>query len=147
MLEWLKHLPEAAAPAWWGAALSTILAVIKGWELWRDRFRVEIGRNFTSAPEIGNTVHIRNLSPKPLILHHWDVSYGSGFWPFRKETFICDRDYDAGDTTIAPVSTYTLNFTDESYFSTTPDRLKGRAVYLRLHVAGKGTIRRKLYPF
>lgn len=147
MLEWLKHLPEAAAPAWWGAVLSTILAAIKGWELWRDRFRVEIGASFTSAPDIGNEVRIRNLSPKPLILVHWEVFHGSGFWLSRKETSICGRDYDAGDATIAPASTHTLTFADELYFSTNPDRLKGRSVYIRLHVAGRGTLRRKLYPF
>lgn len=130
-----------------GAVLSTILAAVKGWELWRDRFRIEVGGSFTSAPDIGNEVRIRNLSLKPLILVHWEVFYGSGIWPFRKETSICDRDYDASDATIAPASTHTLTFAGESYFSTSHDRLKGRSVYIRLHIAGRGTIRRKLYPF
>lgn len=147
MPDWMTNLPDATAPAWWGAVLSTVLAAVKGWEIWRDRFRVEVGGSFTSAPDIGNEVRIRNLSPKPLILVHWEVFYGSGVWPFRKETSICERDYDAGDSTIAPVSTHTLAFVDESYFSTSYDRLKGRSVYIRLHIAGRGTIRRKLYPF
>jgi len=146
MLEWFQSLPEANAPAWWGAVLSTILAAVKGWEIWRDRFRVEIGGSFTSLSDIGNEVRIRNLSPKPLILVHWEVFYGSGFWPFRKESSICDRDYDASDSAIAPASAYTLTFADGSYFSTNPDRLKGRCVYIRLHVAGRGVVRRKLYP-
>jgi len=147
MLHWMSNLPYATIPAWWGAVLSTILAAIKGWELWRNRFRVEIGGGFTSAPDIGNEVRIRNLSPNPLILVHWEVFYGSGFWPFRKEISLRDRDYDASDTTIAPVSTYTLTFADESYFSINPNRLKGRSVFIRLHIAGRGAILRKLYPF
>jgi hypothetical protein len=45
-------------PAWWGAGLSTVLAVIKVAELIRDRVRVEVGGDFASLEEIGNDIHI-----------------------------------------------------------------------------------------
>lgn len=148
MADWVSRLSDATAPAWWGAVLSTILAAVKIWELWRDRFRLEICGTFTSSPHIGNKVRIRNLSPTPLILTHWEVFYSSGIWPFRKELPICSKDYDVSDSTIAPASTYSLIFDDGSYFSTDPERLKGRSVYIRLHIAGRiRAICRKLYPF
>lgn len=147
MLEWVNSLPSAAAPAWWGAVLSTILAAIKGFELWRDRFRIEVGATFTSAPDIGNEIRIRNISPKPLILVHWEVFYTKGIWPFRKETPIEEREYDVGDSTIAPYSTHSLNFVDQTYFSTSHNILKGRRIFIRLHIAGRGSLSRKVYPF
>jgi len=124
--------------------LSTILAVIKGQELWRERFRIEIGSCFTGDPDVGNKVFIRNLSLKPLILTSWEILYGSGIWPFQKETTICDSNYDAGDSTITPDSTHTLAFRGESHFEFNSKKLKGRSVYIRLHIAGRKAIRRKL---
>lgn len=144
----MTNLLDATAPAWWGAVLSTILAAIKVWEFWQNRFRVEIDGSFPSAP-YENEIRIRNLSPKPLLLVHWEVFYGLGFWPFRKEEkHICDAiDVNASDATIASVSTHSLTFTNEWYFSTDRDDLQGRSVYIRLHFAGKRPIQCKLYPF
>jgi hypothetical protein len=146
MFDWLADLP-ATAPAWWGAFLSSGLAVIKGWELWRDRFRLDVAGAFTSDPQIGNDIKIRNLSTKPLLVTHWEVFYCSGSWPFRKESAISSQDYDSGDFTVAPVTTHTLTFAEESYFSTATAHLKERSVCVRIHIAGRGTFRRTLYPF
>jgi hypothetical protein len=60
--------------AWWGAGLSTLLAAVKLFELWRDRFRVDVSYNFTGN-DIGNDIIIRNLSSRPMILAHWDLLY------------------------------------------------------------------------
>jgi hypothetical protein len=59
--------------AWWGAGLSTLLAVVKLFELWRDRFRVDVSYNFTGNESIGNEILIRNLSSRPLILAYWEL--------------------------------------------------------------------------
>jgi hypothetical protein len=40
--------------AWWGAGLSTLLAIIKVWEIWRDRFQLDVSYNFRSDGNIGN---------------------------------------------------------------------------------------------
>jgi hypothetical protein len=54
--------------AWWGAGLSTLLAFVKIWELWRDRLRIEVDYRFATDPNVGNSILIRNLSSRPLIL-------------------------------------------------------------------------------
>ncbi len=59
--------------AWWGAGLSTTLALVKLFELWQTRFRLEVSYNFTDSVEIGNEVFIRNLSAKPVILTYWEL--------------------------------------------------------------------------
>ena len=56
--------------ALWGAALSSLLAVVKFWEIWRNRRRVEISHSFSSQ-EMGNEVTIRNLSSTPQIITYW----------------------------------------------------------------------------
>jgi hypothetical protein len=70
--------------AWWGGVLSTLLALVKLWELWRDRFQVEISFNFTGSQEIGNEILVRNLSSRTFILAHWQLLYGTGRWPARR---------------------------------------------------------------
>ncbi|GAB3131243.1 hypothetical protein GCM10027256_37280 [Novispirillum itersonii subsp. nipponicum] len=149
MPELMIRLPDAITIALYGAALSTVLAVVKVWEIWRDRFRLDIGCTFVGNPEVGHEIRIRNLSTKPFILKYWDVFYGSSVCPFQKEELVSDRDFGNidPDTTIAPASTHTLIFADESYFSVNHNSLRGRSVYIRLHIAGRKPIRRKLYPF
>lgn len=140
----LSYLPNATVPAWWGAVLSTLLAVIKFWELWRDRFRIEIGSCFTTEPHIGNEVRIRNPSPNPLILTHWEIFYGSALCPISKKSSISEREYDTEDCVITSASTHTLSFKNESYFYTNIDKLKGRTVYIKIHFAGRRVICQKL---
>ncbi len=147
MHEWIISLTNAIAPAWWGAVLSTMLAIIKVWELWRDRFKIEVGSSFATAAHIGNEVRIRNLSPKPQILTHWEIFYRSGIPLLRTEKSICCRDFDTDDSCIAPSSTQKLTFSGESYFSTTAEKLKGRSIYIRVYVAGRRPVCHKIYPF
>ncbi|RUL74079.1 hypothetical protein [Dyella choica] len=142
---WFTHLPNATATAWWGALLSTVLALVKGWELWRDRFRIEIDSVFTGAINIGNKIRIRNLSPNPIMISYWEVFYRAGIWPFLKKTFICDMNFDNDGTTIPSHSVYTLTFADEDYFSTSFDNQEGRKIFIRLHIAGGKTVCRKIY--
>jgi hypothetical protein len=111
--------------AWWGAVLSTLLAIVKLWELWRDRFRLEIGYNFTGKEEEGNTIIVRNLSGKPVILSWWEVLYVSGRWPRRKFEDAAYPDYDAGDERIEPHSSLQLHFVENNHFAWGHKALKG----------------------
>ncbi|MFN4169067.1 MAG: hypothetical protein ACK4HD_12225 [Pannonibacter phragmitetus] len=147
MGEWLIKLPDATAPAWLGFVISVILAVIKGWELWQGRFKIEVSGSFTSAPEIGNTIYIRNLSPFPVILTHWQVYLARRFRLFSKKAVVANREFDAGDCTIEKFSSHAMQFADEDYFSTAHKRLSGRSVYIELHFAGPRSVRRRIYPF
>ena len=142
-------MPSTEAPyliALWGAALSTLLALVKLYELWRDRFRLEVGYSFTGSVEIGNTILIRNISSKPLILSCWEVLYGSGFWPRRRFEIIAYPDHDSGDTRIDPHSTLELHFSEQDYFSWGHKALKGRKIFIRLHIAGRKRTLKQVYP-
>ena len=126
--------------AWWGAGLSTFLAVVKLVELWQDRFRIDVGYNFTSHPDCGNEIFIRNLGSKPIIITYWEVMEGQRFWPIRKFSSIESPGPDANDLRVEPHSSETFKFTDESHFSWG----KGRKIYMRLHIAGKRAILKKV---
>ena len=117
---------ETATLAWWGAILSTILAFIKIWEFiwnfWKNRFRLDIDVKFTPPSVSGNEIIIRNSSPYSILLKNWEVFYGSGRWPFRKELTVCCKHYGNHDITIAPISSFVITCNNESYFlRTTPN--------------------------
>jgi hypothetical protein len=132
--------------AWWGAVLSTLLALAKLWELWRDRFQLEVSFNFTGSQEIGNQIIVRNLSGRTFILAHWELLYGTGRWPTRRFTPLASPDYyDAGDVRIEPHSTHTLTFKEQDYFDWGVDELKGRMIFIRLYIAGRRSILRLVY--
>jgi hypothetical protein len=132
--------------AWWGAGLSTLLAGFKVWEIWQDRFHVDIDYNLTSSEDIGNTILIRNLSSRPFILSYWELLYRSGRWPRRKFEAIEYPEHDTGDTRIEPYATHELHFTNEHHFDWGYRALKGRRIYIRIHIAGRKPILRLLYP-
>ena len=131
--------------AWWGAGLSTLLAIVKLFELWQDRFRVDVSYNFTGDENIGNEVLIRNLCNRPLILAHWELLYCSGRWPRRRFEPLESADFDSGDRRLEPYATHTLHFAEVNYFSWGHKTLNGRRIFIRLHVAGRNPILKLLY--
>ena len=131
--------------AWWGAGLSTLLAVVKLWELWSDRFRVDVGYNFTGSSEVGNEVIVRNLTGTPIILSHWELLWVSGRWPFRTESNLTSPQGDSGDIHIAAHSSLTLTFQGQEHFDWGERARKGRRIYVRLWIAGRRPILRKVY--
>lgn len=131
--------------AWWGAGLSTLLAIVKLLELWRDRFRVEVSHNFTGSESIGNEVLIRNLSNRPLIITYWELLYCSGRWPQRTFEPLESADFDSGDRRLEPYATHTLHFADANYFSWGHKALNGRRIVILLHIAGRKPILKLVY--
>lgn len=138
---------ESVSPliAWWGAGLSTLLAIVKLYELWRDRFRVDVSYNFTGSESIGNEVLIRNLSSRPLILAHWELFYCSGRWPRRNFEPFESADFDAGDRRLEPYATHTLHFAEQNYFNWGHNTLNGRRIFIRLHIAGRKPLLKLVY--
>lgn len=112
----------------------------------RDRARVEVDGSFTTSVGVGNEIRIRNVSPRPLILVHWELLDRSRNPLCRQESPIAIADSIAG-TTIAPASEHALTFSDQNYFSTSPPALNGRSLYVRLWFAGRRPIWRRVYPF
>jgi hypothetical protein len=146
MGEWLLKPPDATIPAWLGFFISIVLAGVKLWELWRDRFRIEVSASFAGDERVGNTIYIRNLSPHAVILTYWQVYYARRFWPFAKKEVVEEREFDAGDTVIEKTSSHSLQFSEQNYFSSSYKRLRGRSIYIKLHFAGRGSVRRRIYP-
>tara|TARA_R110001599_G_scaffold352323_1_gene586711 strand:+ start:632 stop:1057 length:426 start_codon:yes stop_codon:yes gene_type:complete len=130
--------------AWWGAGLSTVLALIKIGELWRDRFRIDIGHKFTSEPDIGNEIYIRNLSGKPIILGFWELFYRPHLWPIKKDSYIDSPEDEAYDLKIDPHSSETISFSGANYFYSGWKAMKGRRIYIRLHIAGRRPVLKRV---
>jgi hypothetical protein len=131
--------------AWWGAMLSSVLAIIKIWEIWRDRFRLDIGYSFADE-SIGNNILIRNLSSRPFILEYWELFYGSSHWPYPKVKSISCAEPDEGDRRVEPHSTCNLHFAHHRHFSWDHTTLEGRKIYIRIFIAGRRPVLRVVYP-
>ncbi|MCH8839968.1 MAG: hypothetical protein IH831_04695 [Planctomycetes bacterium] len=126
--------------AWWGAIFSTIFGIVKLWESWNQRFRIEIGRFLTSDPQIGNEIFVRNLAHNPIILSDWEILSREGRWPFQRYSTLCSREIGDGDSRIEANSTLTFKFQELNHF----DWGSGRRIFIRLHFSGKRPILRKI---
>ena len=121
--------------ALWGAALSSVLGLLKVHEEWQKRqLRVEVEGIFTGYAEVGNIIYIRNLGLKPIIVTHWEVVCFSGRWPQRKERSLHDAGcgYPVDGVRIDVQHSHQLVFADIDHF----DGMK-QVVYVRLWVAGR----------
>ena len=132
---------------YWGAGLSTVLAFVKLWEVWRNRFRIGVSYNFTSDPhETGNEIYIRNLAHHPIILCYWEVLLLSGRRPFRTFEPLAEPEPDEiRDVKIEAHSTHTLRFLEADHFEWGSAALKGRKMFLRIHIAGRSPIAKYIY--
>lgn len=132
--------------ALWGAVLSTALGFLKVWEFWHDRFRIEVVRDFSSDEERGNKITIRNLNSYPVILGYWELLWVSGHWPFRNEAEISAPELDdLADTRIEAHSPLTLTFSGMDHFDWDAKARQGRRMYIRLHLAGRRPLMKKVY--
>lgn len=131
--------------SYWGAGLSTLLALVKLAELWRDRFKIDVSYSFSSNESIGNKILIRNLFGRPIIIEFWEVLYCSGCWPFRNFKALA-LPYEVSDKRLEAHSTYELNFSEENYFSSSAKVLKGRKIFIRLYIAGRNPVLKLVYP-
>lgn len=130
---------------WYGAILSTILAFLKIWDIWANRFRVDIGYDFASQPSQGHVIFIRNLSSKPIILQYWELHLCSNWWPFRKFEYFESPSLDIGDDKIEPYSSKKMSFKDQNYFRLSDDVIRGRKIYIKIYIVGRKPFYKKVY--
>ncbi|SDE86792.1 hypothetical protein SAMN05216464_110117 [Mucilaginibacter pineti] len=99
----------------YGAAVSSLLAFVKFYELWRDRFRMETYLNI-DGPDQDKEIVFINLSSKPIY-----VKYIELFWakssPDEKNAEIVNFDRDIGSGfQLAGHTTQKLAFTEANNF-------------------------------
>jgi len=130
--------------AFWGAFLSTTLGLIKLYEKWSQKIEISIG--FDSRQEVGNTVAIRNLYDRPIIVTNWELQFCEKRYfkwtPYRRE----DPEDETNDFFIDSYSSEVITFSGSRYFSTSYKELEGKGLVFKLHIAGRRwPIRRLLY--
>lgn len=125
------------ALAIWGAVLSTSLAAIKAWEVWRQRIRLTTSYSFTSNPDQGNDIIIENPSSTPVMISYWEL-----LW-VRRNCFRTKINYgefpDEGycNITVGPHSRYVLSFREQHHFiQGRPTEREGK-LYLKLYIVGR----------
>jgi hypothetical protein len=122
----------------WGAALSTGLAAIKIFEVWRERPRLTTSWSFSSSPAYGeNEIIIENPTKTPVMISYWEL-----LWLERrrlKHKVMYGRFPDAGycNITIGAHSRHILGFTESEYFDAARTVEKFGDIYLRLYVVGR----------
>lgn len=144
IIDTLSAMDFPILAAWWGAALSTLLGIIKIWEKWNTRFRIDIGYMFTGSPTEGNEMFVRNLASHPIIIGYWEVLLVSGIWPFRSYKTLVSPEQFASDIRIEAHSSETFIFRNEDHFSWSNKTLKGKPIYMRLHIAGRHPMLKKV---
>jgi hypothetical protein len=145
MPDWIAKLQVGDWIAIYAAVLSTVIAVGQAWGWLSNRPRLEVTYNFTGSEEVGNTVTIRNLSDKQIILAYWELLYCTGHWPFRSFESISSPEHDHEDAPIAAHSSHSLHFAEADYFAWGHKALNGRRIFIRLMIAGQRARLRLVY--
>lgn len=130
------HIPNEIV-ALWGAGLSTLLAVVKLWELWAARRRVEIICNPDSDPEIGNDIIIRNLSSQPIIISYWELLFCERK-AFRWKVYRNENPSEyISDLSIAGYSSKQIHLSGRDHFQWNHKALGGKRLYFKVCIAGQ----------
>ena len=125
--------------ALWATAVSTFLALIKIWEVCRDRPRLTTSYSLSSLRDRGNKVMIENTSKVPALITYWELT-----WAYRvlgQTLFDHVEAYpDEGycNIVVSSHSVHTLDFSGQEYFPTRTE-IDGYpvALYLRVYLAGR----------
>jgi len=143
----MKELMEGMYPlAVWGVVLSTILAGVKFWEIWKNRTRIEVSYNFTGSSDIGNEVIIRNLTGTPILITYWELLWRHKSWFRWKQSKEINPDEFFEDLKLGGNSSIKLTFREQDYFDWGSSALGNDRIFLRLRIAGKAKpILRKVY--
>lgn len=115
--------------------LSTFLALVKLWEMWRARRRIEIGCIFGRNAEIGNTIRIRNLSGTPFTITYWVLEFRKPHWFWWKTYRVEELLDDASDIFVDSYKNEELRFSGGSWFSC-GKYLNGKRLRMKLYIAG-----------
>ena len=136
--EILTEFSEKAIP-YWGAILSTVLAIEKFWSIWKNRPRIEVFRKFSTDAESGNEITIMNISSTPMIIAHWELFHTKAKCDGKYEVITNAFEMGMDEINIPAYSSRKLVFADQDYFSWYSSSDKPFKIYLRLFIAGKSS--------
>lgn len=132
--------------ALWGAILSTLLATVKFLEFWQARTKIDISYSFTSDPEIGNEIIIRNLGNKPILIAYWELFWQHRHWGKLITEDGTFPDYDFKDMKLDAHSSTYIQFLGSDYFGWGAKKLGKNKIFIHLHIAGRNkSVRKKVY--
>ena len=124
--------------AYWGAGLSTTLALVKFWEIWKSRRRVEIGYCFNSMEGVGNRIIIRNLSGTPFIITYWQLHFRECYLFLKNKPYKSEDAEDENiDICVPGYSSKSIVFNNARYFDWGHKALGGKQIDIELHIAGR----------
>jgi hypothetical protein len=118
----------------WAAFLSTSLAAIKLWEVWKQRLHITTSYAFGTL-EYGNEVVIENPTGTPVIVTYWELlMIQKAGW---HKTIVNGRFPNEGycNLTIGPHSRHTMPFKGKEHFAW--PSAGATHLYLKLHVVGR----------
>jgi hypothetical protein len=123
----------------WGAILSTILALIKIWEVYQGRFRIEITPSL-SSPERGNTFTVTNLSKNQININYYKLFWAKKLSDSDSYQFLDTGIEEEGCNIKIPAhSNCVLKFHDQYYFSWGQQMQKKGNLYISLSLAAGQT--------
>ena len=133
--------------ALWGAILSTILAVLKIYEVWDTRTKIEVSYSICLDSAIGNEIIIRNLSDKPIIITYWELLWQHREWGRIVTESGIFADNVIVDKRLEGHTSMTISLAGDRHFSATSrNSLDKNKIYLYLYLAGYSRpIRKKYY--
>src|SRR5687768_14121391 len=132
----------------WGAALSTILVIIKIWEIYRDRKRIHVTYTLAGDSATGDNVSIYNLSKKTIRIEHWELVWVTKKFFIGKKIVPIDAFNDEDRHLNLPAnSTQPLNFNGQYHFNWTPEIETNVKLFIKLTIAGRrGFLTKPVYP-
>lgn len=114
----------------WGAVLSTGLALLRLWELYRNYFNIDVSYN----PKTGDEIYIRNLTNRPITAEHWELQWRKSQYS-KPVSITMEQDFSQGRR-IEPHGSITLRFDMEDYFNV-PRTSNNQKLYIKLYFVGK----------
>ncbi len=128
----------------YGAVLSTLLAIFKIYDIYQNRFRLEVSHSFTTSYEIGNSIGVYNASGKPVTITAYKLQFFDKQnvigWKIAHTINVPD-DEDLISIKINPYTQTTLNFRDQDHFDWGTQK-----ICILFHIAGRNkSVSKTLY--
>ena len=121
----------------WASLVSTALACIKVWEVWRDRLRLSTSYEFGDSEHGGNKIIIENPSKNPVMLSYWQLLWMKRRGFINEVTSGKFPDEGYCSITIPAHGRHVLEFVGPQYFEWGHSRIGDGKLFLKLDVVGR----------